>query len=158
MLYVVWHRDAVPPDAQALIVPPYKNMQSSGHSKTKHHITFVRMHLCEHECVCTSARAWVWRSEENLWELVFSFCHVGPEDWTRISYQTWQQAPLPDAPSYGLPSTFWYKAGTGRHGYMYKGSAWYMVWVGYLLLFFSLGFVFYYLFIYWIFEFQVQEM
>lgn len=27
---------------------------------------------------------YVWRSEGNLWELVFSFCHVDPRDWTPV--------------------------------------------------------------------------
>jgi hypothetical protein len=36
------------------------------------------------QCTCTNAMVWRWRSEDNSWELVLSFHHVGSRDWTQI--------------------------------------------------------------------------
>lgn len=35
-------------------------------------------------CVCVCALAHMWRSEDNLQELVLSFDHVGSRDWTKV--------------------------------------------------------------------------
>lgn len=62
---------------------------------TVHRCTYT---LCVHVCVdvcestCTQVHEWgmhstvaVWRSEDNLWELLLSFQHGGPRD-----YDIWQ--------------------------------------------------------------------
>lgn len=37
-----------------------------------------------HGCVCVIAMACVWRSEDNFWELVLSFYHVGSWNHTEV--------------------------------------------------------------------------
>lgn len=41
----------------------------------------------------------MWLSEDNIQESALSFYLVGPWDWTEVSHQSWQQAPLPSEPS-----------------------------------------------------------
>lgn len=44
---------------------------------------FICLFLCDHSCVC--AKAFVWRSEENLQGSVLPFHHVGPRDQTQVT-------------------------------------------------------------------------
>lgn len=48
--------------------------------------------------MCTSGTAHVWKSENNLQELVFSSTKWGPG--VKPGHQTWQQVPLPTESSY----------------------------------------------------------
>lgn len=51
-----------------------------------------------------------WRSEENVWEFVFSLYPVGPQDQT---YQAWQQEPLTTEPSHRPPGSMILRTTTG---------------------------------------------
>ena len=37
------------------------------------------MHMHAHVQVCTMMHMYVWKSENNLWEFILSFHHVGPK-------------------------------------------------------------------------------
>lgn len=45
---------------------------------------FFFLHLCVCACAHTCTWAHMWRSEDNLQEVVLSFDHVGTRDWTKV--------------------------------------------------------------------------
>lgn len=50
--------------------------------------------VCAYSHVHTHDTVNLWRSEDNLQELILSFYHVRPEDQIKVIHQTWQQEPL----------------------------------------------------------------
>lgn len=48
-----------------------------AHACTHAGVTMMHMHACMQ--VCTMMNMYVWKSENNLWEFILSFHHVGPK-------------------------------------------------------------------------------
>ena len=61
---------------------------------------YVCVCVCVWVCVCarTCDTIYVWRSEDNLWELILFFHHVDPEIELLSGCQDWLQEPLPTEP------------------------------------------------------------